>query len=294
VELVALHMDTLVVLLVGLMIVANSVLLTGASGAGKSTLLRGALEYYGSGLIVLAPGTDEANSYIGLLENNNYSFKPFDDLEFHPELKEFTATGHSDMIQWLKARYAELKSDVDSNKEPRYKVLAVDTESAVGRMAYNATMAKFKYTEPPPAQSPTGASFYGHLRIVLESGARIMRAIRGLGVHWVVASHPTEADVTAIQQLGSAKSKIMPDLPGGFKNNFPGFFDVVLDVGIGSDNKHHVQWEGDPKRVTKSRIGRLAPTGRIALPVGSKASWITLVTALDKARAVLGEVEKSS
>lgn len=273
------------------MIDTNSVLLTGASGAGKSTLLRGALESYGSGLIVMAPGDDEVDSYIGL-SGDKYLFKGFDDVLFHAELKEFNATGHSDMVQWLKARYLEVKADVDSGKDPRYKVLAVDTISAIGRLAYNATLAKFKYTEPPPAQSPTGASFYGYLRITLESSVRMMRAIRGLGVHWIVASHPTEADVTPIQALGGSKSKIMPDLPGGLKNVLPSYFTTVLDVGIGSTGKHYVQWAGDPKRVTKSRLGPLSATGKIELPTGSKAAWETIAVALDKARAKLSETAK--
>lgn len=272
------------------MVATNSVLLTGASGAGKSTLLRGALEYYGSGLVVLAPGDDELDSYIGL-DGENYLYKGFDDVEFHPELKEWNASGHSDMVAWLKKRYAEIKDDVDSNKPSRYAILGVDTESAIGRMAFNATLSKFRYTEPPPSISPTGASFYGYLRVTLESGIRLMRGIRGLGVHWVVTSHPTEADVKAIQANGPAKTKIMPDLPGGFKNVLPSYFTTVLDVGIGSDKKHYVQWEGDPKRVTKSRLGPLSATGKIILPTGSKESWTVLAEALDKARAKLGEVK---
>lgn len=265
----------------------NSILFTGASGAGKSTLLRGALEYYGSGLVVMAPGDDEVDSYIGL-DREKFLFKGFDDVLFHAELKEWAAEGHSDLVKWLKARYLELKADSDAGIELRYKVLAVDTISAIGRLAYNATLAKFKYTEPPPSISPTGASFYGYLRITLESSVRMMRAIRGLGVHWIVASHPTEADVTPIQALGAAKSKIMPDLPGGLKNVLPSYFTTVLDVGIGTDNKHYLQWAGDPKRVTKSRLGPLSSTGKIQLPVGSKAAWTVLADALDNARKKLG------
>lgn len=277
------------------MINSNSVLLTAPSGAGKSTLIRGALEYYGSGLVVLAPGLDEINSYIGLDDESKYVFKGFDDPFFHPELKEFDATGHGDMVRWLKERYTEIKSDVDSLKEPRYKVLAVDTMSAIGRLAYNSTMAKLKLTEPPPAQSPTGMTFYTYLRTTLDSGVRTMRAIRGLGVHWVVASHPTEADVGAAQALGPAKSKIMPDIPGGFKNSFPGFFDIVLDVGISGGNKHYVQWEGDPKRVTKSRLGSLGGVnGKIELPVNSKEAWAKIAMALDNAREKMGETANLS
>lgn len=261
----------------------NSVLVTGASGVGKSTLIRGALKYYGSGMVVLAPGDDEVDSYIGL-EGDGYLFQGFDDVLFHPEQKEFTATGHSDMVTWLKKRYVELKEDIDAGKEPRYKVLAVDTESAVGRLAYNATLAKYKLTEPPPAIGTSGAPFYSSLRITLESGMRTMRAIRGLGVHFIVASHPTEAEVTAIQSTGPAKSKIMADLPGGFKNVLPSYFTTVLDMGIGTDNKRYVQWAGDPKRVTKSRLGPLSSTGKIVLPTNATEAWKTLAEAIEKAR----------
>lgn len=270
------------------MINTNSVLLTGPSGAGKSTILRGALESYRSGIVVLAPGDDESDSYIGL-DSDKYQFKGFDDILFHPELKEFEATGHSEMVKWLKEKYAEVKSDIDAGREPRYKVIGVDTISAVGRLAYNATMAHFKFPEPPPAQSPTGAAFYSRLRLVLESGVRVMRGLRGLGLHWVVTSHPTEAEATQIQSLGTAKRKVMPDLPGGFKNSLPSFFTTVLDVDIDMKGKHYVQWEGDPKSVTKSRLGILSPNGKIELPTGSKASWETIAKALDQARAKLGE-----
>lgn len=263
----------------------HSVLLTGASGAGKSSLIRGALEYYGSGLVVLAPGKDEADSYIGL-EGPNFAFGDFDDILFQPQYKEWGATGHEEMVKWLKARYLELKSDVDAGKPPRYAVLGVDTLSAVGRMAYNATLARFRLTEPPPAIGSSGAPFYSYLRIVLESGVRLMRAIRGLGVHWVVASHPTEAETTAIQQTAGApnKSKVMPDLPGGFKNQLPSFFSTVLHVDIDSKKKHYVRWAGSPGHVTKSRLGKLSETGAIELPVGPRLAWEKVAQAVEGAK----------
>ena len=262
----------------------QSILLTGASGAGKSTLIRGALEYYGSGMVLLAPGTDEGDSYIGL-EGDNYTYKGFDDIFFHPELKEWNATGHSDMVRWLQDMYKLLKSDVDAGKAPRYAVLGVDTLSAVGRLAYNATLAKFKIPEPPAAIGSSGAPFYSSLRITLESGVRLMRAIRGLGVHWVVASHPTTAEATAINTMadGAGKDRVMPDLPGGFKNQLPSFFTTVLDVNIANGGKHYVRWSGDPKRVTKSRLGALSSTGKIDLPDGALASWKAVVGPIEAA-----------
>src|SRR4029077_6962683 len=135
--------------------------------------------------------------------------------------------------------------------------------------------------EPPAAIGSSGAPFYSYLRNVLESGVRLMRAIRGCGVHWVVASHPTEAEATAIQQTDGVKSKIMPDLPGGFKNVLPSFFPIVLDMGIDPGNKHYVRWSGDPKRVTKSRFGPLDPTPKIELPQGAKESWLLIANAIE-------------
>lgn len=263
----------------------HSVLLTGASGSGKSTLIRGALEHYGSGLVVLAPGKDEIDSYGKLVNNPAYKFGDFDDILFQPAIGDKVATGHLDMVKWLKERYLEIKSDVDSGKPPRYAVLGVDTLSAVGRLAYNATLARFSLTEPPPAIGSSGAPFYSYIRGVLESGVRLMRAIRGCGVHWVVAAHPTEAETTAIQQTEGAKisSKIMPDLPGGFKNVLPSFFNIVLDVNIDQNQKHYVRWGGDPKRVTKSRFGSLGPTPKLELPDNPKAAWLVVANAVEKA-----------
>jgi energy-coupling factor transporter ATP-binding protein EcfA2 len=266
----------------------DSVLITGASGAGKSTLIRGALLSHGSGAVVLAPGSDEFDSYLGL-DGAKFKFGAFDDVLFQPQSKEFNATGHDEMVKWLKQIYLEVKQDVDSGLPPRYAVLGVDTISAVGRLAYNATLAKFKLTEPPPAIGSSGAPFYSYLRIVLESGVRLMRAIRGCGVHWIVASHPTEAETTAIQQTASApsSSKIMPDLPGGFKNHLPSYFTTVLNINIKSQGKHYVQWAGDPKRVTKSRLGSLSPDGIISLPSNAQDAWETIAKAIEEAKQKL-------
>lgn len=264
-----------------------SVLLTGASGVGKSTIISGALETFGSGAIALAPGTDEMDSYLKFLSNPNFKFEGFDDTLYQPSIGDKIATGHTDMVKWLKAIYLEVRADVDAGKPPRYAVLGVDTLSAVGRLAYNATLSKFGYSEPPAAIGSSGAPFYSFLRNVLESGVRLMRAIRGCGVHWVVASHPTEAEVTAIQSGDGVKNKIMPDLPGGFKNVLPSFFPVVLDIAIDDKGKHFARWSGDPRRVTKSRFGPLAAGPKIDLPNGAKESWLAIQTAIDNAVAKL-------
>ena len=263
----------------------HSVLLTGSSGSGKSTLIRGCLEHYGSGAVCLAPGIDELDGYGKLVGNPNFKFAGFDDILYQPALdKNSKATGHVEMVSWLREIYLEVKSDVDAGVAPRYAVLGVDTLSAVGRLAYNSTLSRFGLSEPPAAIGSSGAPFYSYIRNVLESGVRLMRAIRGCGVHWVVASHPTEAETTAIQQTEGAKlsSKIMPDLPGGFKNVLPSFFNVVLDVNIDTTGKHYVRWSGDPKRVTKSRFGSLG-SPKLELPNDAKGSWLVIAKAIEVA-----------
>lgn len=277
--------------------VTHSVLLTGASGVGKSTIIRGALEAYGSGLIVLAPGTDEIDSYYGLVGKSGYVFQGFDDVEFQPSLKEFKAEGHRELVTWLKARYAELLADKEAGKELRYKVLGVDTISAVARLAYNATLVKFNYSTPPAAKSPDGAAFYGHLRITMESSVRLMRAIRGLGVHWIAAAHPVEGEATEIQKTDEdvGKTKIMPDIPGGLKNSLPSYFNTVINENIGKKEVkgekgkaetvrvHYVQWAGDAKRVTKSRLGNLGEKGYIVLPNSARGAWEKIAGAVEAA-----------
>lgn len=259
------------------MALTHSILLTGASGVGKSTLIRGALEHYGSGLIVLAPGRDEYNSYVSLHDNPAFVFGDFDDIMYQPALDpKSKAEGYTQMVRWLKERFLECQADQSSGKAIRYKVLAVDTMSGIGRLAYNQTLSRFQLSEPPAAIGSSGAPFYSYLRNTLESGVRLMRAIRGLGVHWLMASHPTEAEATQIQLTEGAKisSKIMPDLPGGFKNVLPSYFDIVVDVNIDSNGKHYIRWGGDARRVTKSRFGTLAEKQtKLELPDNALMAW---------------------
>lgn len=264
---------------------SNSVCIVAPSGAGKSFILRGALEYYGSGLVLSAPGFDELDSYVGLDDPTRYAMAGFDDIDFDAAKKDGKgATGHDEAIKWLRARRLELEDDKANGRELRYKVLAVDTISALTRLGYNETLAYFRRDTPPPAQSPDGAAFYGHLRITLDKSSRAMRAIRGLGVHWLVASHPTEAQVTAIQAMGMSKEKIMPDIPGGFKNQFPSFFSTVGSILVGEKDKRYFQWGSDPKKVIKSRFGPLSSDGKIELPNKSKAAWEVIEKALANAK----------
>src|SRR5258708_2078829 len=107
--------------LAGKKLMTHSVLLTGASGTGKSSLIRGALELYGSGIVVLAPGFDELDSYRGL-SASNYAFQGFDDVLYQPALGDKVASGHTEMVKWLKERYLEIKADVTAGKPPPYAV----------------------------------------------------------------------------------------------------------------------------------------------------------------------------
>lgn len=270
----------------------HGMLLAGASGVGKSTLLRSALVYYGAGAVALAPGMDESSSYLGLLDNPKYNFGNFDDIFFQPALNQWTATGHKELVNWLTKIYTECKEDVVNGRAIRYPVIGCDTYSAVGRLAYNATLAKFQRTEAPPAQSPDGAAFYSYLRLTMESSFRLFRAIRGLGAHLIMTSHTTEAEVSEIQknEADVGSKKIMPDLPGGFKNMFPASFDLVFHVGvmIGKEGektvrKHYVQWQPDPKRPTKSRFPGLSENARI------KADWAEINQRIEKAAAKMAE-----
>lgn len=263
----------------------SSTLIVGPSGTGKSTLARGALEHYGSGIVVLAPGKDEENSYLGLVNKPEFQFYDFDDVEFQPSLGLYEATGHKELVKFLMETFKRLKADKAEGK-PLPKVLVCDTVSSVARLAFNGTLAKFKLDRPPAAISPDGASFYGYLRQNLEGSVRIMRAIRGLGVHWICLAHPVESETKEMQKtdVDAGKMKIMADIPGGYKNAFSASFDLVLNTNIGKrevkrDGKsvterfHYIQWGGDPKRVTKSRLGALGEFGNIALPHSPRKAW---------------------
>lgn len=274
----------------------SSTLIAGASGTGKSTLARGALEYYGSGLVLLAPGMDEVNSYAGLQGKPEFKFADFDDLEFYPALKMWKAEGHNDLVKFLMNEYKQLKQLKAEGKELPYKVLIADTYSSMARLAFNATLAKFNYEKPPAAVSPDGAAFYGYLRINMEAAVRQMRAIRGLGIHWICLAHPVESEVKEIQKtdLDIGKTKVMADIPGGYKNSFSASFDVVLNTGIGKrevqkngktevERFHYAQWGGDPKRVTKSRLGALGDKGSFVLPKSAKMAWGEVQKRVDEA-----------
>ena len=254
------------------MTLTHSILLTGPSGAGKSTFARGALVAEGSGLVLASP-LDELDSYYGL-EAPKYQMRHFEDSTYLPSESSAeligSPTGLRDAVRWLRLRYAEVKSDVDSGKPSRYAVLVIDTVSALGTLATNAAMHKYGRNEPPAAMSPDGAAFYTYLRQRQEELLRLARAFRGFGVHLIALSHVTESDVkdTAVAKVTDGTSRMnMPAVPGAFRHILSSFFSTVLYAGVvtGKDNTrvHYVQWKPDPKRPTKNRFGDLDTNDKI-------------------------------
>lgn len=265
----------------------HSILLTGPSGAGKSTFARGALVAEGSGLVLASP-LDELDSYYGL-EEPAYKMRHFDDADYLPSEaadKIGIPTGLRDAVRWLRLRYAEVKDDFDAGKPPRYKVLVLDTVSAIGTLATNATMAKYGRNEPPAAMSPDGAAYYTYLRQRQEELLRLARAFRGFGVHLIALSHVTETDVkdTMVAKVADGTSRMnMPAVPGAFRAVLPSFFSTVLYAGVipGKDGArvHYVQWKPDPKRPTKNRFGDLDTNDRI------KNDWVSVTQKIEAAAA---------
>lgn len=239
----------------------RSILLLGPTGTGKSSFIRQMLDHYGSGAIALAPGVDEKNSYGHLLENPAYVFEGFEEESFQPYMNVWEVNAMKDAITWLNGIRDLVKADVAAGQEPRYKVLAIDTASAMARYAVNVTMAQLRMKQPPAAKSPEGAAYYSVLKQTQESLYRPIRAIYGYGVNVVAAAHVTENENISEAQVAEKSAKvILPDVPGGFKTVLPSFFDAVLHTQIVRSPqgvKHILQWKPDMKRPTKSRLGDL-------------------------------------
>lgn len=253
---------------------AISTLILGPSGAGKSSFLRSALRAAGSGIVAMAPGRDEENSYGSLLKNPAYVFEGFDDVEWMPTIGSKVVAGKANYLRWAKARFDEVKDDVAAGLPPRYKVFGMDTATSLTRLGFNSTLAGMNLSEPPPAQSPDGFVFYSRLRQSLDELFRIPRAMKGYGVHWIALGHISERDIketasSAVGEGGKVKG-IAADVPGGFRDVLPSFFDVVMHAGVRKqevivDNvktivdKHYLRWKPSPARPTKSRFGSLDP-----------------------------------
>lgn len=278
---------------------ARSYLVLGPTGAGKSSFIRTALKALGSGAIALAPGEDEINSYSSIRDNPAFLFKGFDDPLFYPSLKESVVEGHAELLRWQKKIFLEVKEDIAAGKPPRYAAYAMDTATALGTLAYNATLVKSGRDTPPAAQSPDGAFFYTLLKQKLDEMFHIPRALKGLGVHWIAVGHVNERDTTEVSSAAvETKTKsIVAAIPGGYRDILPSFFDVVLHAGVatvkekdakGVDtlvDKHYLQWRPSAKRPTKSRFGSLSPNVKIP------NNWKSLNEKIDAAIAEEAEGE---
>lgn len=264
----------------------------GPPGSGKSSLARKALLAEGSGVVFLAPGMDEEASYRGFRDNPNYVIRGYDDPEFYPSLglPGLVSTGYDRLLADLRGVYKSLSASPEAE---RPKVLVTDTFNAMCQLAMNKTFAVQRKTEPPPALSPDGASFWGFYRNLQESLMRSCRAIRGCGLHWIATCHVSEKDVkegvnVANPEQLSIKANLVPAISGGFRDVFAAGFDLVLFAGVQSGGKpaegqspkppvHYLQWRPDPKRPTKSRYGTLGATGKIP------NDWVKLMEKLNAA-----------
>lgn len=265
----------------------HSLLIIGPSGSGKSHTALTALKHYGSGIVVLARGDDEKNSYYPLFNDTaNYDFAGFDDPDFQIVLRERNAHGAADVVRYLGAAYTRLKAEYESLGEVRSRrVLVVDTGSALGGLAMNATLAKFGYDEPPPVRGEKGYPFFSYLMGVQQGIFSKMRALRGLGLHWIVTAQAAERQITegqASANEGQLKQQIMAAFPGGFRDIVQQFFDLVVQAQVipvnGKQPIHRLLWTPDPKRVTKSRWGNL---GELNLP----NEWSSILPKLDQLAA---------
>ena len=271
---------------------SRSALAAGPSGSGKSTLLRSALLHEGSGVVLLAPGADEINSYDDLdyqvarwvdgkaeiPTDTSYLMMPVDDEDFLPSIGETKADGLVKALTYLRGVYKILKADVDVGDPPRWRVLGNDTLSAVGDLAYNAMLSGMGVTEPPKARGDGGATFYSGLQSKVLEVCRVCRAIRGLGVHWIATTHVKMADAseTYTAEDVSVKAQRMPLFTGAVREKIPAIFDLVFYTGV-ERGKHYMIHKPDPKRAAKSRMGLLAD-GR-QLP----NDWVAVLSALEDA-----------
>jgi len=268
-----------------------AILVEGPSGSGKSHFLRTALLSHKSGAVALAPGDDEWASYMEFEGDTRFAFQSFGDPLFLPSIKSWEATGHKELITWLKDTLKLNIVHFKEHGEPLHRVIGFDTFTGMGELALNQQMAKLKIDGAPPSQSPDGAAFYGGYARAMREIATVGRAYRGLGIHWIATAHVIKREGQGGQMASASKEQIMPAFVGQFREQVPGIFDLVFHSGVTNKGDHYLLWKPEPKRVTKSRFGPLTEEKHISnewdalLPLIETA----IETRINQSKAQLGE-----
>lgn len=233
----------------------NAIMVVGPTGTGKSTLARDALIENGSGAVAMAPGSDEAASYLELDATDGYLIEGFQDPK--------AAT------KWIQEVYKLNVTHYKAHGEPLHKVLVFDTLSGFDQIIRNKHMKRMGLSDgPPKAQTADGADFYLGLQYDWERLMAAGRSLRGLGIHWIALCHAKMREPTATSMKGGAGESnviVTPMITGSSRDAIPGAFDLVLHSKIVNDGGKPafvMQWVSDPKKPTKSRFGDLAD-GRV-------------------------------
>ena len=90
----------------------RTVLVQGPCGSGKSSVIRSALKYWGSGVVLMAPGNEEANSFTEFYEKEGYLLRGFNDHDFLPSLGMWKADGHQKLLRTLHGLSMRCKWDL--------------------------------------------------------------------------------------------------------------------------------------------------------------------------------------
>jgi hypothetical protein len=242
--------------------ISHSTLAIGPQGSGKSHLARTALKHYGSGIVVMARGMDEVNSYYPMAEDvDHYTFRGFDDPDFQVLIGSKGAHGALDMVNFLEEQKVRVEAMAP---EDRPKVLVFDTATGIGDLALNATLQKFGMTEPPPVRGERGFPFFSYLSRVQAGIFAKGRSLRALGLHWFVLAQAAERETTPEQAApnpGMLRKQVMAAVPGGFRDMIGQYFDQVFQVQAivvsGKQPVHQMLWLPDTQHGTKSRWGNL-------------------------------------
>lgn len=249
--------------------IGTSTLVLGPSGAGKSNLVRTALEYEGSGVVVMAPGDDESASYTQFGEG--FVIRGFDDPKFLPTAGIKSVGGLRSAMKLIVALAEKCGEALGTEEELPYKVLAIDRMDGVAQLAVNLMLKQCGLNVAPKAMGKDGAEYYVGLRNALHEFFRPVRACKGLGMHVIVTSHVDMKEVKETASAGAIGEAQVPLIPGSFREQLPGIFDLVVYAGVdrkaelvdGKNDpkapKHYVIWEPTLKQpFAKSRFGPLS------------------------------------